>query len=76
MLGQINEIAKKRYSCSYEVAVIHVALGQNDRAFEWFERAREARSDCMPNLNVNPRLDPLRADPRFLNLLQSVGFRE
>jgi Tfp pilus assembly protein PilF len=76
MLDQINEMTKKRYSCSYEVAVIYVALGQNDRAFEWFDRAREARSDCMPNLRVDPRLDPLRADARFVNLLRSVGFTE
>jgi hypothetical protein len=52
--------------------LIHAGLGQNDRAFEWLEKADEERSEYFPWLNVDPRLDSLRSDPRFLDLLRRI----
>jgi serine/threonine-protein kinase len=55
----------QQYS-EFNIARVHVALGEPDSAFAWLERSswrwphRAVRAD--------PALDPLRADPRFAQL--------
>jgi TolB-like protein/Tfp pilus assembly protein PilF len=56
----------------YDVAVIHAGLGDTDRAFAWLEQAYAKRSPRMVYLNVDPRLDGLRSDPRFATLLRRM----
>jgi hypothetical protein len=53
--------------------LIHLALGEKDRAFEWLEKAYEARDFDLCEIKVDPRLEPLRSDPRFADLLRRVG---
>ena len=50
-----------------------MALGDHDEAFAWLERAFEERDRMMVSLRVHPRLDPLREDPRFTDLLRRMG---
>jgi serine/threonine protein kinase/Flp pilus assembly protein TadD len=73
LLEDLEQLTKKRYVCSYEVATAYVLLGEKARAFRWFDKAVEDRSDCMVVLAVDPRLDSLRSDPRFQDLLRRVG---
>jgi hypothetical protein len=58
------------------VAVLYGQLGENDKAFEWLERAYVERSDGLSLLKVDPWFDPLRSDPRFADLMRRVGFPE
>ena len=58
---------------SHDVAITYAALGDKDKAFEWLTRACDERSEHVPYLNVNPRVDPLRTDPRFHDLLQRLA---
>jgi TolB-like protein/Flp pilus assembly protein TadD len=73
-LGEIQEQMKTRYSCSYEVGAVYVSLGQVSRAFDWFEKGYEARSDCMPIFKIDPRLDSIRGDPHYQDLLRRLHF--
>jgi TolB-like protein/Tfp pilus assembly protein PilF len=73
VLQDIEQLAKKRYVCSYEVATAYVFLREKDQAFRWFDKALEERSDCMVALAVDPRLDSLRSDSRFQDLQRRVG---
>jgi hypothetical protein len=57
----------------FYVALIHVGLGERDRAFEWLERAYEDRYPWLGWLNAEPRFDPLRNDARFTDLARRVG---
>jgi hypothetical protein len=50
-------------------------LGENDQAFEWLQKACEERSSWLIWLKVDPRLDSLRTDPRFMDLVRRVGFK-
>lgn len=52
-----------------------IVLGEHDRAFAILERAIESRSLGMLWLLVDPRVDPLRRDPRFTTLLSRIGVR-
>jgi TolB-like protein/DNA-binding winged helix-turn-helix (wHTH) protein/Flp pilus assembly protein TadD len=61
------------YVASYPVATVYAALGEHEQAFAWLERAYTERSEYMVWLKTDPRLNSLRADPRFADLLQRVG---
>jgi TolB-like protein/Flp pilus assembly protein TadD len=72
VLNKMNELSKERYVPPYQMALIHVALGEKDQAFALLEKAYEDRFPWLIHLKVEPRLDPLRSDPRFEDLVRRV----
>jgi DNA-binding SARP family transcriptional activator len=73
IIDKLQELSKQRYVSSYEIALIHLGLGEKEQAFGRLERAYQEHSDMLVYLNFEPRLDPLRGDPRFQDLLRRVG---
>jgi serine/threonine-protein kinase len=59
---------------AYTRATLHAALGEKDKAFDELNKAYENRESILSRLKVDPRLDTLRDDPRFQDLLRKVGF--
>ena len=57
----------------FRIAMVHIGLGETDRAFEWLQKALDARDWQMTLLKVEPTFDGLRSDPRFATLLERVG---
>ena len=51
----------------------YLALGEYDEAFVWFERAYLEQSNILQFLKVHPFFDPVRSDPRFVDLLRRTG---
>jgi hypothetical protein len=43
-----------------------------DNAFLWLGRAYAERAPWIAYMRVDPRLDPLRSDPRFASLLKQA----
>lgn len=72
-MGTLTAASRQGYVSSYEIGLIHTALGETDRAFEWFDRAYAERSGWLPYLNAEPRLTHLHDDPRFKALTARVG---
>jgi tetratricopeptide (TPR) repeat protein len=68
-LARLAEASANRHVSAYHVAVIHVALGDTVEGLDWLERAYAEQSPWIGYLRVDPRVDPVRADPRFKNLL-------
>ena len=60
---------------AYSLAEIYAGLGERDQAFAWLEKAYQERNFLMLFLKVNPRVDNLRADPRFVDLLRRIGLQ-
>ena len=56
-----------------EIAMIYMALGEKDKAFEWLEKAFEERAWQLGFLKVEPIFDPLRDDLRFNELMRRVN---
>jgi hypothetical protein len=62
------------------LAEVYAAMGDKERAFYWLEEAYKHR-DMAPAaddaglvmINVDHMMDPLRADPRFKDLVRRVG---
>ena len=73
LIQQVEEQARHRYFCPYEIGTAYVSLGDNDTAYKWFRQGVEQRADCMAWLGVEPWLEPFRSDPRYPKLLSDVG---
>ncbi|UCF69406.1 MAG: tetratricopeptide repeat protein, partial [Acidobacteriota bacterium] len=73
VLDELLEISQQSYVSSFDIAIICTALGEVSRALDWLDRAYQEHADHLPYLKVNPRLDPLRAEPRFQRLLERIG---
>jgi TolB-like protein/Flp pilus assembly protein TadD len=74
IVSQLRELSKQRYIPAYIIAQIYVALGDFDQAVAWLERAYEERSYGPVYLKMDPRMDPLRSDPRFQDLMRRMNF--
>jgi tetratricopeptide (TPR) repeat protein len=75
-LDQLKEISKQRYVSAYSFALVYSGLGEKDQAFQWLEQGYQKRDWQMVRLNVDPMLDNLRSDPRFVGLLKRMNFPE
>jgi len=73
IMDELKGLSNETYISPYDVAMIYVGLDQNDHAFDWLQKAYEERSDWLRYLKVDPRLDPLRLDLRFPDLVRRVG---
>jgi tetratricopeptide (TPR) repeat protein len=73
MLDDLRRIAKPRDPAPIRIAFVYIGLGDADRAFEWLEKAFEARDWQMALLKVEPLFDGIRSDPRFAALVERVG---
>jgi len=53
--------------------LIYLGLGEIDKTFEWFEKAYAERDGNMIYFTIPQLLDPVRADPRYKQLLLKMG---
>jgi len=74
-LAEMHRLSTQRYVTPYGMALIHAGLGETSEALAWLERALEDRSHWLVWLTLDPRLQSLRADSRYGDLLSSVGLR-
>jgi TolB-like protein len=70
--GEIRAKAVQTYVPAYDIAVVCIGLGWNEQALEYLAKAHQERSGWITYLKVDPRLDPLRGDVRFVDLLRRV----
>ena len=73
VLAELKDLSQGRYVSPYGIAMIYTALGDKEQAFKWLGRANDERNTELVFLKVDPRVDPLRDDPRFQELVKKVG---
>ena len=76
MLDGLRDLSKPRAAAPVRVALVHIALGETDRAFEWLEKAIEARDWQMALLKVEPAFDPCDRISVFRRLSSASGFHD
>ena len=65
ILQELEQLRATEYVDGYFQALLLYALERKDEAFLELERAASENSAALFVLDVDPRMDPLRADPRF-----------
>ena len=71
-LARLKAAEARHYVCAYELATAYAVLGDKDEAMNWLQKGYRDKSSCMSDLRADPRLDSLRSDPRFQDLLQNL----
>ena len=57
---------------AFFLALVHAGREDKDRAFDWLEKAYDERFNRLAYLKLDALWDPLRSDPRFIDLLRRV----
>jgi hypothetical protein len=73
IISYLNDRAKQTYVSKYDLALIHVGLGEKETAFQTLEAACEERSEGLVSLKIDQRLDPARSDSRFTAIVRKLG---
>lgn len=76
ILADLQRLSERSYVPATSTAMIYAGLGDKDQAFAWLDKAYEERSFPLSNVNMEPRFDPLRSDPRFADLLRRIGLAQ
>jgi TolB-like protein/DNA-binding winged helix-turn-helix (wHTH) protein/Tfp pilus assembly protein PilF len=74
LLSQMSVAAKSQYVSPYYFAIVYAGLGDNEVALNWLEKALGDRSNGLVFLQVEPELDGLRSNPRFIGLQKRLNF--
>ena len=68
-----KQLSQHRYVDPGEIGYLHAALGEKDQAFEWLEKAYPQKNESLQFIKVDKRMDSLRSDPRYLDLLRRMN---
>jgi tetratricopeptide (TPR) repeat protein len=77
VLDKLNGLSKQKYVAAVSKVGIYVGLGEKNTAVEWLEKAYEDRSigSTFSRIKLDPIFDPLRSDPRFVDLLHRINLQ-
>ncbi|MGH8092439.1 MAG: tetratricopeptide repeat protein [Chthoniobacterales bacterium] len=72
ILADLTDLSHRRYVGPYELAVVHLALGDKEEGLRLIEKSFDERDILLQGMyggiKTDKRLDPLRGDPRFQKL--------
>ena len=68
---ELVDLSGKGFAVAFDLALIHVGLGETKEALDWLEKADEERAS-LNELAIDPRFDPLRHEERFHRLLDRL----
>ncbi len=73
ILDRLRRASAKEFVSAYEVALVELAMGRREPTLDRLEEALAQRSHLLVFAAVEPKLEPLRGDPRFETLLRRIG---
>jgi len=72
ILDSLVKASVERYISSAEIGAVYAALGDNDAAIEWLDKAVNEHASALIYINIDPVYDHLRRDPRFQAIVKRV----
>jgi len=72
VLARMNEMMSKVYVPPVFMALVHFRLAENDRGFEWLDKALADGDHWLEFIKVFPGFDGVRTDPRYAALLKEL----
>jgi TolB-like protein/Flp pilus assembly protein TadD len=73
ILRELHTLAGRRYVSPFELASLHLAIGELEEGFGWLTKAFEDRSFELLSIRVDPRLESIRGNSRFHDLVNRLG---
>jgi predicted Zn-dependent protease len=73
ILDELKNRQQKGYVPAAAFVNAYLGLDDKEQAFVWLERAYQEHSNILQYVKVHPFMDPLRNDPRFIDLVRRVG---
>jgi DNA-binding winged helix-turn-helix (wHTH) protein/TolB-like protein/Flp pilus assembly protein TadD len=74
IIKELKEVSAHGYVSPYDLALVYTGLGDNDNAINQLNRAYEERAGWIIAIKVEPMFDPLRSDPRFVDLQRRMNY--
>ena len=74
LLRHLEQRSTHVFVPAYDLAIIHVALKENEQALGLLQKGYEEHDWALLAMAAEPRLDPLRSDPRYQELSTKLGF--
>jgi pentatricopeptide repeat protein len=75
-LRLLEQLKKRREAGFFPAAAFvnaYLGLGDKEQAFVWLEEAFKEQSNILQFVKTHPFFDPIRSDPRFVDLQRRVG---
>ena len=72
-LERLMTLSRERYVSAYDIAIIHVSLGNSNEAFAWLDRAIDERAMPLVVLRFDPAFDQIRDDPRMTGVMARLA---
>jgi adenylate cyclase len=72
IIDELKARAAHEYIDETLMVYIYAALGEKDEAFAWMEKGYQSRAGNLPWLEMEPKFDPLRSDPRFAEFVRRI----
>ncbi len=76
ILGEVEGRSGTEQVLLVKIALVHVGLGDLERAVDALEEAYRQRQTGVLHLRMNPLYDPLRPEARFRELMKKAGVPE
>ena len=72
LLAELQKRKKAGYVPAGAFVNAYLGLDETDQAFAWLDQAYKEQSNILQFLKVHPYFDPIRGDPRFVDLVRRV----
>lgn len=73
ILRRLEDRTKDGFVPTYNMAIIHIALNENDAALKYLQQGYDEHDWAMFVMAVEPRLDPLRTTLGFRELVRKLA---
>jgi eukaryotic-like serine/threonine-protein kinase len=73
-IEELTQISRHGYVPAITFAMVYVGIGDKDHAFAWLNKAYDERFTRLAYVRQESFWDPLRSDPRYIELIRKMGF--
>jgi len=73
ILKELKERREKAYLSPFWISLVHLGLGENDKALDCIETGYRERAAYMNMIHIYPHFDPLRSHPRFQDIVRKMN---
>jgi Flp pilus assembly protein TadD len=74
VVHELAQEAASRYVSHYDMAVAYIGAGDTDRSMTALEASVKSNDSWLCWISVDPRFASVKIDPRFIAVLESLGY--